>query len=366
MSATYQIWLAEADTTRIKQLLPTRIDFVHVVGDVGAFSITLPSIDEEAALLIPDRRIEIMRRPAQGLPIREYYGFIQTVEPSTDERGKPQLVLSGHDATGLLDRRMVVDSNGDLFLSLSAKEVDDAMKDAIRDNLTNATDTDRNVGIITVDPDLTAGVQITRDFANISLINLLQDLQAFSRAQSAELFWGLRQNGSNWDFFTSTGQYGRDRTDTGDSPLVFGNNYRNVTNVRESVDYSNIKSVVYALGSGVDADRAIREFEDTSRTSLSIYGRREMATYAVNSDDNTALDDAANDALAYTRTQKRLLCDILDTRVSPYGTLSGWLLGDKITTVINGSRRDAIIRAVRVTVDGRGRETIRGSVEILE
>ena len=362
--SNYQIWLAQADTTRIKQLLPSRIEYVHVVGGVGEFVIVLPTLDTEAIKDLPDRRIEIMRRPLGGLPRREFYGFIQAIDTRIDGGGKTELVLSGYDANGILARRMVADSAGQLFLALAAKAADDAMKDAVRDNITAATDTDRNLTIITVDPDLTEGTQITRDFISANLITMLQDLQAYTKENGAEIFWGMRPDGSNWTFETKLGQLGRDRSSTGSSPLIFGTRWLNVTNPTEIIDYSKSLSNVFSLGSGLDANQATQEVENSTLRNASIYGRREGTTYA-STDDATALADAGEQALTYARPLRRIVMDLLDTGRTPYGTASGWNVGDKITTDINGRQRDAIIRSVRVVVE-RGRESIRGNVEVTE
>jgi len=363
--SNYQFWLAQPNTVRIKPLYPSRVEFVHLVGGVGVFSMVLPTIDLEAIKDAPDRRIEILRRPRGGATRREFYGFIQSWESKIDEGGKPELVLSGHDATGLLARRMVVDSAGQLYLALAAKAADDAMKDAVRDNITAATDTDRNLNIITVDPDLTAGTTITRDFISSSLLSTLQDLQAYTKENGAEVFWGMRPDGSNWTFETQVGQLGRDRSSTGSSPLIFGTSWRNVTNVSEITNYTNALSNVYSLGSGLDANQATQEVINTTLRNASIYGRREGSTYATSTDTAAALSDAGEEALTYSRPLRRIVMDLLDTPTTPYGTASGWNVGDKITTDINGRRRDAIIRSVRVVVE-RGRETIRGNVEVTE
>lgn len=362
----YEIWLAQPDSTRIEKLRPSSIEWVHVLGDVGRFTIKVPWINREAAKELPDRRIEIMRQSKGSRIYREFNGFIDTWEPSQDANGKPQLAISGHDGGGFLDRRMQVDGSGQLYLSLSSEYVDDAMKDIVRNNLISSGTAARDLTIFTCDPDVSNGPQITRVYNNSSALKILQDLQAYSREQGNEVFWSMRPNGSSWAFQTKTGQLDENRSDTGNTPMVFGDRWRNITNQNETITYSKVLTNVYALGSGLDDNQSVQEVENSELANISIYGRREGSVFAPTSDLSTALSDAGEEHLAYSRPYRRLVADILDTRETPYGILGGWRLGTKVTTDVFNKRRDAVIRAVRVMVDGFGREQIRGSIEVIE
>ena len=362
--ANYNIWLCEPDGTRIKQLQPSLLEFVTVYGDVGAFVIELPHVDEVANQRIPDRRVEIWRTPNGGQAERVFYGFIRAWEPRTESNGAEFLTLSGEDGNSLLKRRIIAYAAATSQATATAEATDNLMKRVVDESMVASGTAARNLAIVTKDPNTTDGVTITKAFAWKNLLQVLQSFQAASRDREAEVFFAMEPDGAAWVFRTYTAQPGNDRTSTGSTPLFFGEQWRNIDNLRDTEDYTNSASYAYAGGQGLESERNIQEVEDAALTATTPYGRIEFFITATQSITDNAVSEAGRDGLTERRILRRVKADILDTSFTPYGG-AGWRVGDKITIDVYGRKVDSIIRSVRIRVQ-MGRETIKASIEGLD
>jgi len=106
------------------------------------------------------------------------------------------------------------------------------------------------------------------------------------------------------------------------------------------------------------------EVSSAARIGVSQWNRCERFTTAVNSKTTAALTGAGNDALSKYRPTTRFTGALVDTPESRYGV--HWRLGDRVTASFRGRQFDVIIRAVQVSVNQAGNESIVAKLESQE
>ena len=169
------------------------------------------------------------------------------------------------------------------------------------------------------------------------------------------------------EFRTYANQPGSDRTlsTSGSNPVVFSLERGNLLNPVLTYDYQDEANYIYAGGKGQQDQRNVQEVEDADSIGLSQFARKEKFVSAIsgvldNSDDQVLA--RAKDGLAKHRARVNLTATIASTPSSEYGL--DWFHGDKVTVDYAGFQFDTIIRAVSVSVNGNGKETVQGRVEL--
>lgn len=371
--ANYELWYADEIGNRIAYINSIiSFEYAKVLGGVGPFVMQLPQKNNLLNQIQVDRRVHIYRQPIGGVMAMDYTGYLRQFGFSTTVQGQNWRTFSGEDLNSILARRISAYYAGATESGFTSDYVDDAMKQLFTDNFIDNADYSgtpspaRDIDSLgfSVASDLSAGPQLTKSFAWRNVLAILQDLQAESKSNSNEVFFGIVPTSETTaQFRTWTGQPGADRTSaTGVNPIVFNLENGNLASPKLSYDYRDEVTYIYAGGQGNESERQIATASDTSRLAESQLNRIEKFAWSQGKLSGTVQADADNE-LARLRPRVLLSADLLNTKLTPYGGINGWGLGDKVTVSYAGFQFDTIIRAVHVKVDGNGRETIKARVE---
>jgi len=368
--ARYELWYSDDLGNRLAYIDDViAFDYVSVLGGVGSLLVTIPSRGQIYDTTTRDRRIVIYRQPLNGVMGLEFVGLVRDSEYITSQQGQYQRTIIAFDLNEILTRRITA------YYAQSAQvtrtgAADDMMKDIVTDNFISNADYSGTpspsrsltaVGL-TVQSDLTAGPSLSKDFAWRNILPLLQDLQADSKEQGTETFFGIVPTSeTTMQFQTWTARADR-TTSTGTNPLVFSLEWGNLSSPKLATNTSAEVNFAYAAGKGERAERIVQTAYNSTAVTASALNRREGLAYSNAETTAAALTDARA-AVERNRPTENFSGDIIDTVLTPYGGLSGWNLGDKVTVNYAGSQFDVIIRAVHIQVEGNGNETISARVE---
>jgi hypothetical protein len=341
---------------------------VRVANHPGAFTLTLSS--DYDAYLRPDAIIEIWRRP-EGGSLKLFNAYFLRSWAFEDAGYVDQTNLSGEDGISLLQTRVVAYAAGTTEAGAEAEAADDLMKRLVRLNLTtDCSDTDRDLSPygMTVAPNVTAAPVTTLGFSYRNLLDVFDDLAETSAKNGTDLYFDVVPTFASggtvgWEFRTYTGQPGIDQT--GADQVIFGRDWGNLTGARTAYDYTAEKTVVYTLGQGSDTDRVIEEVEDTTRSTLTPWARREVSYNASGQASTTDAYAAAGQAeLQRLRPRMRFTGELVDTDFTRFQR--DWDFGNRVIVTRRGQEYEALILAIEISMDGSGRETLRATFEVVE
>jgi len=365
--ARYEIWHADDAGNRLDLLNTTLgFDYVLVDGDVGWLQVNMPY--ENGRLYSRprvDQRIQIYRAPDGSSLQMAATGFLRKWSKVT-AGGLTAVELGAADPNELVKRRMVAYYDRTDY-SIKSDYADDMIKEIAAENLgASATDTARDMTAlgVSIQGDLSAGPSIDHAFAHENVLAVFQEIQGISKAAGAETFWRVRADTpETFILETYTGQPGRDRTQgSGVNPLYFGSQFGNIINASLEEIYDSEENYIYAGGPGEGVLQIIQSAGDDTAIAASRWNRREGYEAATGAEYTYQVEDAARAALTQRRPRRLFQAELIPTPLTPFGGF-GWGLGDKITISHLGEQIDALIRMVRVKVDGNGMENIQARVE---
>ena len=370
--ANYEFWYCDESGNRLSYISNiTDFEYVKVVGDIGVLIFSLPLLNKFYEQRRRDRRIHVYRQPtngALGLDLVVFLNEFRTITSTATNQDIVQLI--GNDVNDLL-RRRIVSFYAEGTEASKTNNADDMMKEIVTENMIDNDDYDTTTpdptrslsGInLTVQSDLSDGDSITKGFSWRNLLGVLQDIQATSKADGNEVFFGLvAATPTSLEFRTKTGQWGNNRTvSTGVNPVVFSQERGNLIDPSLNYVYTDEINKVYAGGQGQTTDRNIQTAQDDTRINESAVGLREGFASSSNQTD-AAVSADAQDELARSRPKLIFNGSIADTPQSRYGL--DWGLGDKCTVDYAGLQIDVVIRSVHVKVDNKGQEKVTAKIE---
>jgi hypothetical protein len=376
--ARYELWLTDDSGQRIadsngKTFLKSFLSLTATrsLNQVGQFTLSLPpSFDE--SLLAVDRMVQVWRRPTGGqLGLWRIY-FIRRWRFAT-EGSRDTIEISGPDSNDLLCRRVIAAYSGDSVYAAMGDEVEaDAMMSAV----VAASQFDAVGGPATVSGtrewsnfDIAApqffGPVISKTFPlGAALLTdsgdgLLPQISRVSRIGGTEIFFDVVPNvvtGSSvsFQFRTYATSIGPDVSDK----VVFAKEFGNLKDPVLEFDYTGEVNYVYSGGKGEGADRRVTQSYDVARYSASRWNRREGFAQATNEADTDAAVEAFGNALLAEREPKvRFSGTPMDTRGTRFQR--DWDFGCIVKARYRRYESTHLIRAVTLTVDGKGRDEIK-------
>ncbi len=361
------LWLLRDDGTALGVLeTAASFEYAMVQHQIGALSVVLPG-SFDTTLLVPDRRIAVWRTPAGGARHLERVYLIRKIGDATDREGKRTITVVALDGNELLDRRIVAYAYGSAEATIT-DQADDMCKAIVTDNLRGDATAARQIAstYLTVQADLAAGPSITHSFARGRVLTVLQEIASAASAAGTPIYWDMVPvDTTAWEFRTATGQPGQDHTyPSGSPPVLVGYELGNLAEPSLEEDYTDEVTYVYAGGQGEGSARTIVEVEDTARTGRSVFGRREAWEDARDCSGTNAVTARANKRLDEGKPKLRFSGKIVDSAGTLYGI--HWRWGDKVTASYAGRQFACIVKAVRVSVDGDGKETVEARLEVEE
>lgn len=363
--AEYQIKLYDPFGTFLCQLDGfTSLDYARVVNGAGALSIQIPPFYDQFIFLgkdiKPDNRIEI-RRSINGQIFyldTDTQWLIRGAQKILKGTGERYTVIKAKDANDLLDRRIVAYASGSAQAEKTAV-ADNLIKAIVRENLgSSATDTARDwSSYLAVQADLSLAPSIGKAFSRRNVLQVLQEIALSSYQTGTYLaFDVVATSQSQLEFRTYIGQRGIDhRWPTSTSPLLFGAEFGNLTDIVRGYDHSEEVTYGYSGGQGQGASRAIGTASDSVRIGQSPFGRIEQFSDARQTSSATLLADEADMIVKNGLPKNIFEARIIDTPQATYGLHYGF--GDYVTAVFEGESIDCRIEKIRIQVKD-GQETI--------
>ena len=369
--ANYEFWYADNLGNRLAYIDDViAFDYASVLGSVGAFNLIIPSRGQIYDTDIRDRRIAVYRQPLGGTLALDYLAILRDTKRITSIQGQNQRTLIGFDLNELLLRRIAAFYANESETNKTDLS-DDMMKEIVTENFVNnadysgTPDPTRSLSNInfSVQANLGQGLMLTKGFSWRNILATLQDIQADSKEQGTETFFGVVPlTETSMQFQTWTTKADR-TTNTGVNPLVFSLEWGNLFNPKLSKSTSEEINYAYGAGEGKESSRIIQTAENLDGINASLLNRREGLAYSSGKTEAAVLTDARN-TIERNRPKENFTGSIIDTPLTPYGSANGWNLGDKVTVNYANRQFDVIIRAVRVQVQANGDETISARVEI--
>jgi hypothetical protein len=157
--------------------------------------------------------------------------------------------------------------------------------------------------------------------------------------------------------------WGEDRRSTSTRPTIFGVSRGNLANLVYTEDYSNRKTVIYALGAGQGEERPVVEIADSEAIARTPWGREEGTVDIQEADTPEALYAAAAGEANQLFPVQTLELKPLETPSTRYGV--EWDLGWLASAQHNGRTYHCKFTKVTVTLSGIV-EQIEPEVELLE
>ncbi len=356
---SHEIYLCDPFGNRLV-LLDTLLSlrYSRVVNGVGAFSIALPE-DFDSGLARLDGRVELWR--ARQL---QMIGFVRHPRWETDANGLTKFVLAGVDLNDLLRRRIVAYAADSAQAKMTGL-ADDLMKAIVIDALGADAGAGRDLTAlgVSVQANLSQGPTLTKAFAwRKWVLTVLQELSDAAVQAGVPVYFDIVPTSTTaFEFRTFLNQRGIDHSAAGAQPVVIGIEFGNLASPWLDHDYTNEANVAYVGGQGEGANRAIVTRTDAARIGASPWNRRETFVDARNESDTNGLNAAGDAALEAGRPAKRFGGQVLDTDSCRYGI--EWGFGDQLTATYLGQQYTARVRAVTVSVDESGNESVDARLE---
>lgn len=376
MAARYEIWLCNDRGTRIADVWGhTMLDRVQtftatrIANDIGTFTAIVPASFDQA-LLRRDIIIQLWRA-SEGAALDLFRCYFLRRWTLETKRGQTSLELHGRCTNDLLRRRVVTaapSSRPALFGS--TEYTDDAMKEIVRNSQGDGGGIywpaphygTRTWANFSVEGDTTAGPQLgteidasyeylLRDGGN----GVLQKCAEQSAIEGDEVFFDvvpllLTGRQMTFIFRTRVGQPGQDITNYG---VLFSQDRGNLPEAKLSYDYTKEENYIWAVIERGPYDTSVHQDYDAIAHDASAWNRCEGTT-----DRNVT---RGGPYLREKRGKINFVGKLIDTAGMSFGV--DWNFGDKVRVRYQNFQFDAIIRAVTVQVDKRGKETVSAKLE---
>ena len=181
-----------------------------------------------------------------------------------DETGNI-LTVKGRNLKSILDRRLIVPPAGAGYDSIKAN-AEDVIKHYVENSVVNPSDSNRKIEQLVIAPTKNRG-QVLNWQSRFKYLNL----EIFNICNATGLGWDITLDLKNKRFVFDVIE-GKDLTQ-GISKVIFSCENGNMTDVSETNDSTNWKTMCYVAGQGEDINREIQEVFKTNDTGLS---RREL------------------------------------------------------------------------------------------
>lgn len=349
-----------------------RLDYVLNCspGGIGVLEVVLPrSID--ARLLKRDGRIGPWRSVA-GRPARLDGGSIYLME--SFEYTRRYAKITAYHVNTLTTRRIIAYSAGSAYTSKSGPADNLILAYADQQLLTGVVGADRDGADTQVDVSsyltrqglASLAPSIAKAATRRKLAEVMRELAEASATAGTYLTYEIATPRDDLlELRTATGWRGVDHRASSGQPMIFSESRGNLENARLVIDYHDEVNAVIAGGQGEGSNRLIRTALDTTRMSVSPFGRCEAFLDMSNVADGTQLQNEADARLRAGRPMIYFTGDLVETPKAMRGVQ--YDLGDYVTAEddVTGLRFDVRLDIVRVTIEPgnyRSQVGMRGEV----
>ncbi len=343
------------------------MSYTHRVNTPGSARFEMDGYDERVAEFSLDGQLEIWRR---NLNVEldwylEWEGFVRTVNDLLQVNAKRSFVAFASGYAHLLKRRIIAypaGSNG----AVKDDFGETVMKRFVYENAgAGATVANGRIsnGVfpgLFVEADSAAGINWNGARAYNSLYEECQDI-----ARTTGVDFDIIGIGKAlFEFRAYDGQRGIDRTNNGlntftglnaagNAPVIFSSEFGNMKTPLLSINRSNEVNKVYALGAGVEGDRATVVRTDNDSINVSPWNTLEDTISANEEDSDSGLNTQGDRVLKEKQLKETLSFAAMQLKSMYYGKHYHW--GDLITAKYFAVEFDKKIIGVKVTVSKRSK-----------
>ena len=392
--AEYELWLTDDAGRRIALLSdliePFFFSYTRSTAGMGTFNFGA-SFREFAKKVnpyfAPDRRVEVWRSAAHGIPKRREDVFmLRKVHVYTRENNVEVVQFYGRNGVDLLNRAWVIQRTGTSYTQ-KTDMIDDMMKAVVREQMLYGSAISR-LGVqdnssawpqneFFVQADLGLGPSVTRAFAGRRVFDILKELKQASQqlnvdsASNRKIYFDVTPKALagittttnsplGWEFQTYADLRGSDRT----GGIVFSMENENISQPAYSISHLEEINSVVVTGNGNGANQLLGFAQDSNRVAASRWNRCEKVHSATSESTTTALNDAGRAEVYKGRPAEELFVTLLNTPGGPSAPRSlyglDWDLGDLVRVHYAKKDFEAEIGVVYVAVNEQGQETITG------
>lgn len=358
----FELWLTADTGERIKEL-STGLGFSgsKVANNIGWFTYVPPK-SFNRSLLKPDRMLQMWYAPNDGdLRLFNTY-FLRHFKYKS--KG---IEFSGPDQNSLLTRRIVAAYSTSAAAKYSATPADNIMKAVVLTSMIDSVDPTPDFGTrawanLTVQVPDGQGPVISSSFPFKKLLTMdgggvLPILAKAAKELGTEVFFSIdsnvvNTNSINYEFRTKIGQPGQDVS----ADVTFDEASGNLIDPVLDIDYTNEANYIYATGQGERENREVQQVWDAARIGQSIWGRIEEEADSRNQDDANSVLSSGYSALWDGRPKIKFTGKPADVKGTQFG--KHWWFGDVVTTKFEFIQFQSIIRAVSISVNQNGEQSI--------
>ncbi len=364
---SHEIWLSNPAGQHLALLDKTMgFGYSRALNAPGAWSVLLPA-DFDTDLLALDSRLEFWRRANAISPLRFMaLGLLRTWTYKTDERGTTSLVIGGHDQNRLLRRRIVAFAAG---TSQAEKNMaaDDMMKEVVRQNLGADAAVERQlVGFpLTVQANTTLAPVLNKKFSYRYVDDILKELAQDSEERGTPLYFEIASlSPTAFEFRTYVNYPGVDHSSTSAAPVTIGVEAGTLEDPSFLIDHADEHNFAYAGGVGEGLTRTVRTKSDMARMTASPWNRCETFVDAREETTDAGVDARAEAGLREGRPRRVFGGAVRETDQARLGV--EWNFGDLLTATYRRQQYPAMVRALAVQVDTKGKETVTARLEVTD
>lgn len=283
------------------------------------------------------------------------------------------LINEMHDTLGLLDRRIVAYSEetlqADKILDNGNEDkADNLIRAFVRENFGSAAiDSSRDLSTyLTVESDLDMMPSFSQKTAAWAQVwSTLTDLVNDAGSQGVNLYLDIVPSGDNKFLFrVFKDKLGVDRTNTYPA-LVFGPEYKNLTNLTLTWDYSQELNFAYVGGDGQKEERLIETVQEDTRIDKSPFNRFETFVDGSDELDSLLLQSMGRTALHKATPRLILEGDTVNTPMVQFGR--DYFYGDLVRAAVKGYTFPCLVDAFDISYSQGNNDVkvrMRGEVAI--
>lgn len=390
--AEYALWLTDDAGRRITLLSelkePFFFSYTRAVSGMATFNFGVafrPFKDKIKPYFAPDRRVEVWRSPAHGVPLRREDVFmLRKAHVYTRDDNVEVLQFYGRNGIDLLNRQSVIQRDGTSYAS-KTDNVDDMMKAIVREQMLYGSAITR-LGVqdnssawpqneFFVQADLGLGPSVSRSFADRKVFDILKELRDASQqlhvenSSNRKIYFdviprdlaGITTTTASplgWEFQTYADLRGSDRT----MGAEFSLENENIAKPAYSISHLDEINAVIVRGNGSGLNQMIGFAQDTTRVASSRWNRFEKVFAATSESSVTALNDAGRAELFKGKPVEELYVTFLNSPGGPNAPRSlyglDWDMGDLVKVNYADKQFEVEIGVVYVAVDDTGNEVI--------
>lgn len=364
-SVSYEVWLNTPKGERLQQLANYgALQWVRHVNSIGGFALDFATADFDRRLYRKDGILEIWRVPEGAAAQPIMMGFMRRLRRWRTSNAS-FIRIAGLDQVDLLNRRIIAAAAGSANASRTGT-ADNVMKAYVRAELGSGAAAGRNMTALgfAVQPDNSLGPSVSKGASRRNLLIVLQELSDLAARKGTRVFFDvIGHDPSSFEFRTYKNQRGVDRT-VGTNPVVFSAENDSLINPVLEEDATDEVTFAYAGGTGIEADRAIQTDEDTVRSGIGPFGRREaFVNLASQAPTPALLLEGAKQRVREGRPRRVFTATIQNTRDLQYGI--NWNFGDKILAAFDEEAFDCDVRTISASFTN-GKEILNGALSYVD